>query len=289
MMRVWLLFALMGSSCAPDTGDGPSHVASNPPRVAKPTKPDNPRSSPQDLKAEADTGPLGWWRSDSVCLELFENGDFELSSRGQGPKVLVMGRVEVVESAGNEQTLRLAVKRIWQTRWSTPCRRRHEFGKWANEENILGHRFSPDEVVSITVERLGDDVLRLCVESCVELERDTPLLGGRWSRPKSSNAELVELALYETGQRLVLENGSKVHKLRVQGEAKFVGLDVFEITLIPMRSDLDIRLFDTPVPDGQPRRLGARRLAGQRLEVCDEAGQCGILERQFDSDRTTFR
>jgi hypothetical protein len=198
MVREGLLFVLVGSSCVPDSGDDRSRPASTPPSLAKTAEPDEQRSSPDKAKADVapsvkDARPLGWWRSSSVCLELFDNGDFELSSRGRGPKVLVMGRVEEVESTGREQTLRLAVKRIWRTRWATPCQKFHEFGTWADEEKILGHTFSPDSVASVTVERLGDDGLRLCAEACIELKKETPKLGGRWRRPEGSDTELVEL------------------------------------------------------------------------------------------------
>lgn len=42
------------------------------------------------------TTPLvGWWRSDALCLELFANGDFELSIMGAEPKIQVLGSASV--------------------------------------------------------------------------------------------------------------------------------------------------------------------------------------------------
>ena len=97
MVRAGLLFVLVGSSCAPDSGDDRSRLPSNPPSLAKTAEPDEAKADV--ARGVEDARPLGWWRSSSVCLELLDNGDFELSMRGRGPKVLVMGRVEEVRAS----------------------------------------------------------------------------------------------------------------------------------------------------------------------------------------------
>jgi hypothetical protein len=45
----------------------------------------------------------------------------------------------------------------------------------------------------------------------------------------------------------------------------------------------DLPLFGQPLAPGATREWTARRLAGQKLEVCEGASGCATLERQFDS------
>ena len=62
-------------------------------------KPDAPPADRADLAEAPTPDPLfarvgGRWKGEELCLELFANGDFELSDmrHREGPKVLVMGR-----------------------------------------------------------------------------------------------------------------------------------------------------------------------------------------------------
>jgi hypothetical protein len=219
---------------------------------------------------------VGWWRSDALCLQLFANGDFELSIMKPGyPKVQVLGSATVHGDA-----VTLNVKRIWQGRWTSACRKVVKSGQWIDSTEALGVTFAPKKQATLKLQRVDDGHVELCATDCVALHADTPVLVGRWRRadmeypdqPKRPwrAGDLLELGLDEhpdlyESHLWVGKAGTKFDEIQATGDVKYVSPDRFAITI-------------------GKRALTARRLPDERLEVCDAPNHCGTLERQFDPD-----
>ena len=88
-------------------------------------------------------GLVGWWRSGDVCLELFANGDFELSDIDDEPKVMVMGQASVTAEGPGRYSLQLTTARIWKGRYVSSCRKHHELGDFVASREMLGVGFTP--------------------------------------------------------------------------------------------------------------------------------------------------
>jgi hypothetical protein len=212
---------------------------------------------------------IGWWRSDTLCLELFANGDFQLSVMEPGTaKIQVLGHAKL---AGT--TLALDVQRIWAGRWVSACRKTHIPGHWADDTTALGTTFTPKQTSKLTFKRDGDK-LELCATACATLHRETPALVGRWRRdgldsPDSptkpwTTGEPLELDLHGANLSHVWIGTSdkKYDEVSGDGAATYVEPDRFTVTV-------------------DKRTLTAKRLADEKLEVC-EAKHCAVLVRQFD-------
>jgi len=250
----------------------------------------------------ASVAPLGRWSGDEVCLELFANGDFEITLKGRGgPKQLVMGRAEATAAREGSIALNLSVTRIWKGRFMGPCRKVHELGGWVESAQVLGVDVAPEGSASLTVRRTSDETLELCGSRCVPLTRDEPLLSARWrrsglespSRPESpwKVGDLLEINIDDTISHVWAGTGTEQFAT-VYGETRVRALDTdrFEVTFVPngTRSVDDsetVLLFGAPLPTNARRDFSARRLAGQRLEVCEGPDHCVTLERQFDAYR----
>lgn len=272
-------------------GRGESGPLQSPPAAS--AEPAAPAESPAPT-----TVPRGWWRGAGVCLELFANGDFEISVFGSDPKVLVFGGARLTPAGPDAFAVELTAAKIWKGRFTSPCRRHSELGDWAESQDVLGVRFTPGGVSSLTLRRAGEDALELCGERCETLRRETPILGARWRRAGLANpshptspwapGDLLELDLGE-GSSHVWTGGEGAQPATAYGDAVVTSLgdDRFRVDFTP-RFFADIppgatpTLFDTPLPAGQTRTLSARRLPDQKLEACDGA-HCATLERQFDA------
>jgi hypothetical protein len=222
---------------------------------------------------------VGWWRSEALCLELFANGDFALSIMSSEPKIQVLGSASI---AADGSAVTLNVKRIWRARYVSRCRKTHETGHWIDEIDALGITFATKGSVKIALRRSGDDQLEVCAKECATLKRDKPVLLGRWrrtgceypDRPARTWAmgEVVELNIDETDYmcHVWVGNGPRTYdEIRGVGKARYLDPDRFAVTL-------------TSADDKSSREYTARRLTGERLEVCDKARHCSTLERQFD-------
>lgn len=237
--------------------------------------------------ATLETGPLGWWRSDDLCFELFANGDFQLSlmTTSLGPKVQVLGSATVVTQKGNDVTFSLAVKRIWKARFTGHCRRIHHLGDWTDEVDGLGTTFKKDSTVTVRLQRSDDDHANLCAATCAALHRETPTLAGRWRRTGWETpfkptgdwkaGDLVELRLDKRSSHLWFaaaapaKNGGMVDDIGGDATARNVAPDRFTITFTP--------------PSGSASELTAERVPGEQLRVCVARDRCTTLDRQFDA------
>ena len=273
----------------PDTGPAAPDVT-----------PPEPNAPPPEPTAAPDpSAPLvGWWRGDHVCLELFANGDFELSLPQHDPKMVAHGAATLTP-AGDVVELRLATARIWRGRFTSPCRKVHELGGWADDLQALGAAFKPGETTTLKLRRVGDAQIELCGTSCATLTRAIPNLGARWrraqltipDRPEAPFApgDLLELQLDDSSAHLWAGlPGGEIATANGTTAAKFVGPDRFAVTFtVTSFSDLPAGAPFTALGltfgAGEPRTLDVRRLAGERIEVCAAPGRCATLERQFDA------
>ena len=151
---------------------------------------------------------FGRWRGKTVCLDLFANGDFELSMIGRrSGKAVAIGRAKHAKKSG-PQAIALEVDRIWVSRWVTACRKRNERGRFVDTRRALGVELKAGSPTTVTVRRLPDQKIELCAEACEVLIPDAPLLGGLWRRPKDSppakTGDIVRLDLSVGGHGTVV-------------------------------------------------------------------------------------
>ncbi len=270
--------------------------------VAEPASTPAPAGEPTAVPTPTPALPVGWWRSDSLCLELFEHGDFELSIMGRGgPKAMVMGaaRTSDAQTPSSTQTVELDVRRIWHARYTGPCRKIHELGGFVEEESALGLRFEPGTSATVTLTRIGKDELKLCGEDCQTLRRETPILGARWrkagfehpSNPTVSVevGDLLEFDLDDSSAHVwAALGGEDIATVYGTATTKFTGPDRFSITFEPngvtdQGKDAAISLWGAELRAGRSAKFSAHRLPEQRIEICDAAKHCVTLERQFDA------
>jgi hypothetical protein len=228
---------------------------------------------------------VGWWRSEALCLELFANGDFELSIMGSEPKIQVLGSASV---AADRSAVTLNVKRIWRARYVSRCRKTHEIGDWIDAVDVLGVTFAPKGTVKLALRPFRDGQIEVCAKGCATLKLEKSALLGRWRRDGFQNAskpeitwakgEVVELNLDPTDYmcHVWIGSGPRTYdEIPGVGKARYLDPDRFAVTLIAEA-------------DKSAHEYTARRLADEHLEVCDKAGHCSTLERQFDSYHYTL-
>lgn len=250
-------------------------------------------------RPEDPTALVGWWRGPQTCLEIFNNGDFELTDNGE-PKVMVMGKASVTAGDGGF-ALALATERVWRARFTGPCRKVHETGDFKQEHAVLGVTFKPGESGALKLRRTGADTVELCGDRCEPLKRDTPALGARWRRDKLeypdrpevgwAAGELLELDIDDTlGHVWVGRAGGKFGTMYAKTVVRYVEPDAFVVALTPERYHVDADILkETPsalgvaFAVGGTQELRVRRLAGERIEVCGAERQCATLVRQFDA------
>ncbi len=233
----------------------------------------------QSTPDPATTSLVGWWRGEALCLDLFANGDFELSIMGAEPKIQVLGSASV---AVDRSAITLNVKRIWRARYVSRCRKTHETGHWIDAADALGVTFAPSRSVQLALRPMRDGQLEVCAKSCATLKREKPVLLGRWRRAGFENAstpeltwakgEVVELNLDATDYtcHVWIGNGPRTYdEIQGVGTARYLGPDRFAVTL-------------TGGADKSAHEYTARRLKDERIEVCNKARLCSTLERQFD-------
>jgi hypothetical protein len=270
---------------------GPGAPVTDPAPATPELPPPPPPPAPNDPAAL-----VGWWRGDEVCLELFANGDFELSLLHRGPKLMAMGAATIT-AAGDGFELKLSTARIWKTRFTGPCRKIHEYGDWTDAHSFLDVPFKPGDTSTLKLKRLGDDRVELCGERCTTLSRGTPHLGARWRRaglpypdradPPIEPGDLLELKLSQNLAHLWAGLPDRKHAT-VYGKSsvEYVSPDRFNITFTAewfadLPQGVTPEALGHKFAEGDRRSFTARRLAGERLELC--AGErCTTLERQFD-------
>lgn len=280
-------------------------VAATPPATPAATPPATPvaldASTPVAAEASPSASPaslIGWWRGDRVCLELFANGDFELSDLGDEPKVMVMGKASVV-AEGDGFALQLTTDRIWKGRYVSSCRKHHEYGGFIDSREMLGVQFEPGKATALKLRRIGDAQVELCGVACATLTRTTPALVARWrraqmefpDRPKATwqAGDLLELDLNRSlGHVWAGAADGKFATVYARIEVQYVAVDRFKVTLRPeyyadaVVAGVAPTALGVAFPVGASQVLEVRRLAGERIEVCAAADRCATLERQFD-------
>jgi hypothetical protein len=260
--RALLVCCIFACTRAEPTSEAPSPLGSD---------------RPPAVRAPAALTPVGWWKSDALCFELFANGDFQLSIHGRAPKVQILGEATVNRSRGNDHDFTFAVKRIWKARFTGPCRKVHETGRWAPSQDALGVAFDVDKRIDVKLTRLDEDHIELCAKTCVKLKRETPVLSGRWRIKGLENptapkiviepGNVLELSLAENAHVWIGAAGGTYDVRQGTAKARFVSYDRFAIEM---------------TAGGQTLALTAKRSNGERLEVC--AGtQCTWLDREFDA------
>jgi hypothetical protein len=226
--------------------------------------------------------PYGRWTSETVCLELYETGDIEVVFRGgPGPKTLVMGSYEARQEGGSF-ALVVRVGRIWNTRFSSRCRRVHRFGEFVEEHRSDGLSFRAGEQTELDVTTREDGDLQLCqAGECVRLTPEDPVLSGTWRMPDFENPSRPPRALIP-GEVVELDLGRSPHVWLADSATSFTRHDAsFERTAV-RHGEFRIAISSE---EALPRALGspltARRIREQRLDVCTGEGRCNTLERQF--------
>jgi hypothetical protein len=246
--------------------------------VVKPQLPPLPTVAPQPTPPSP-AAPIGWWRSDRVCLELHENGDFELAVMPPGnPKIVIVGAATTTRD-GEQWKVALTPKAIWQSRYISSCRKSVISAKQLDHQDVLGVVLKPGETATATLQ-IGDDVKLCFADKCESLQAETPTLRGRWRLPRKVEAgkeetwpkgQMVQLDLGGVSYTWTLYTGNGGSSLdSVTGDQNsavtLVGPDHYELTL-------------------GTRRFTATRLAGQHLELCEDA-TCATFDWDFDKDRT---
>jgi len=214
--------------------------------------------------------PAGRWDGDGHCLELYANGDFALSrTAGPGPKHLLMGSARL-----RGDTLTLRTRRIWRARWVSRCRRDHRGGGWEESLEVLGRRFAPGEVTTLTLRGEGDS-RELCGARCVPLERTTPTLVGHFERERAARGDVLAVRPGERGElEVMLDEPTSVGTCEATHE---VG-DRFTIRCTPRVEEPSAVEALGPTP----WTLTAERRTEERLRVC-RGERCAALERRFDA------
>jgi hypothetical protein len=242
----------------------------------KPQLPDLPIVAPKATPPST-AAPIGWWRSETVCLELHENGDFELAVMPPSrPKIMIVGTATATRD-GEQWKLALTPTKIWQARFIGNCRKVVMSAKELDKQDVLGATLKPGEAASATF-RMGEDVKLCFADKCETLRAETPTLRGRWRAagwPKMEGwpkGVIVGLDIAGPSYTWGLHVGTGAEGYdTVNGDQDdsitLVGPDHYELTI-------------------GTRRFTASRLPGQHLELCEEAGTCTTLERGFDTDRT---
>ena len=247
----------------------------------------------------AETVAFGRWKGDEVCLDLFANGDFELSVfRKEGAKVVVLGSAKQTTSKKNETTLELSVSKIWSARWVSRCRRDHQTGDWINAQRALGVEFRPEQKMSLVLRKLRGGRVELCAKTCAALTIDAPLLGGDWRRtPPKDTVEPVkpgdltrlDISIGRGGNIGFAKTEDTSLWSNIYGDAtvKHVEADTFHLTFKRNRDSNDLKgpttILGVEIPLGVFVHFQLRRLPNQRLEICGAEGQCITLERAFDA------
>lgn len=266
-MRLLLLVSIL-VACKSDKQPAPGP----PPRQQLPDiAPVAPKPTPPSPAT-----PIGWWRSETVCLELHENGDFELAVMPPSlPKIMIVGTATAMRD-GEQWKIALTPAKIWQARFIGNCRKVVMNAKELAQQDVLGATLKPGEATQATL-RIGDDVTLCFGEKCETLRAETPTLRGRWRAPEFAKQDTwpkgtmvgLDIAGPSYTWGLHVGTGAKGYD-SISGDqddtVTLVGPDHYELTL-------------------GTRKFTATRLAGHHLELC-EAETCATLELGFDADRT---
>jgi hypothetical protein len=231
--------------------------------------------------AAAEPALVGWWRSPDVCLQLFANGDFELSVMSEtGPKLQAMGAA-LVTGHGSDYVAKLDIQRVWASRYIGVCHKTNISGRWIDKLTALGRDFATKTKAELTIKRIGDTQIEVCATACARLDRAEPKLAGKWRRAKLDDpahptitwgvGEVIYLDLASYGAYVWVGTAAKkFDEITGTSTVRYVAPDRFDIEL---------------AIDKATRHFTVTRLTGERLSVC-EGTRCGVLDHEFDSSST---
>ena len=273
-VRVLAWLVLLGCG----TGDRP--VSDPPPTIAP-----DPGIAEETEPARAPASvPYGRWTSAPLCLVLFENGDFELVVQRNMQKTLILGTAAPAEDGAG---VSLAVGRIWRARFTGRCRHVHETGHDLDEYPALGRTFRPGETVALRLARPADDALEVCAEECATLRRDEAVLGEQWRSEEGREGAPGTLFAIRFSPYPDLSirgrDGARSSGSSFTFAVTPASTDRFTVEIAPTRVGAPTpALFARPFVLEETRTFEARRLAGQRLVLC-EAEECTApLARYLD-------
>jgi len=228
----------------------------------------------------------GRFESADLCLALYGNGDFELSGMSGGSgKVLFMGSAGL---AGEQ--LSLKVDRIWNYRWSTPCRKHHEFGKDIDVRNVLGTNVQKGDTTAFTLKRTQEGI-ELCAVDCAQMKAVGPVLSGRWMHPMRMPGaghealpvdQFVSLSTSGGSIDVGVEPAAGLGRRNAYGEGEVVstGRDAFRVTVrTNLVSDGPLDSLGMRFEKGTHTDLTVTRLAGHQIRVCGRPTDCVDLAR----------
>ncbi len=304
----WLLLAVACLACdarlpdaqnaAPDTPS--NEVASEDPEAAPEPSLERSATAP-----EAAAAPLiGRWQGDSLCLELYSTGEFELSLLGSGPKIVLTGTAQQRPADGDDAIeLVMRSARIVRHRWVGPCRKTVVRAAELDEQNVLGVTFKKGASSTVNLRAtLRGRELELCGERCETLTGAEPRLAGRWRDPRALHnadpaggwrvGDVVDLKLAPGNSSSLWIGLSETAYFTAYGEAELRRRDDgrFELTFTP-RLIVDVpegmdkaklELLGGPIAIGESRRLTARRRVNWRIELCGSGERCVTLP-SFDT------
>lgn len=246
--------------------------------------------------------PSGRWRSDHVCLEIFANGDFEISlPTAKSGKELIMGQASRSDSAADKAgatdtvfDLALQVKGIWRARYLGRCRKVHKTGHWVEQTRAFGATVHKGKALTLQMRQLEEGKIELCpkVESsapapCTTLMPDKALLGKNWKR--EGDQQTVEAGVIvgiELGpQGYIALQKSDGFQNRIYGSLVpiHISKDEFSLSFIPAKDRLKGKPSILGVPVETRLELTATRLAGQQVQLCTSPDKCVRLDREFNS------
>lgn len=261
-------------------------------------------ADPKPEAAPAPPIPVGRWTSQTHCLVILENGDFELADKQSSThgKTLVYGRYTQIPHDDGLH-FDLAVDNVWQARWVSNCRKHVAGAQHLAEFTTAGVTWKPGlhQKVRIAANDGGQELDVCIAKECLTLHKDDdkPLVDADWRIPDADVARLpldvprrVDLHAQHTELAFrPAKDGDSWPRADAETQTiEVLGHDRFRVTLAPAldTAAAKLALWGTPIVQGAPIVLALHRLAGERLEVCRDR-QCAIYTRRWDADAYDLR
>lgn len=152
----------------PETAERPSSSAS---KLASDIEAGDPEASDSTRRVATSSSVglveawLGKWTAatrDGVCIELHEDGRFEMTDRRRrGGDVVIRGRYEIAPD-GEAATVALHARSIQIDRYVTACRKHVEPARRVSSYRILGQTVRVGDTVTMRLQRRDDGRPELC-------------------------------------------------------------------------------------------------------------------------------
>lgn len=244
-------------------------------------------------------GLRGRWKGATVCLELYATGDFRLSHRTHGPKVVLVGTAAQKRRGDGQVELTLHVEAIKRSRWVSKCRKHVVFPKLLDSHSMLGVELNKKKPTTLRIRQLPGGAINLCGQRCENNMKPEPLqLFGNWRRAAISDWDKAQVT-WKPGEVLSLDLQSSVRVLMKLGgksgaineiygtwktTPKSDGSFALEVMTISILQRGVMRRIETPVPllGGTTQPKGTTTLTVTRIKrgvrVC-RGHVCSQLKR----------